>query len=266
MHYPSSLKFNFFGNKFPHGHLKIIVLRRFIVWYFVCLYLIALSNDFFSIHISLKTTLVMKILAALFVTASISFISVIANAQACTLKCPENIVVKADSTKEGATVNFPAATTSGDCGTITYSQPSGSFFRIGSHSIVVTSPSGQKCSFTITVTDNEPPVLSPVTLSSKKLWPPSNKMKKVGVYYTTTDNAEEVNTTLSVSSNDDSGERDWEVVNNHMLRLKAARLSNGEARVYTIKVSSSDMAGNTTTRTTSIVVSKTMITQDVVVN
>jgi len=208
----------------------------------------------------------MKILPALLVVATFSFSSLITNAQTCTLKCPENLVLKADSSKEGAIVNFPPATTSGDCGTISYSQPTGSFFRIGSHSIVVTSASGQKCSFTITVTDNEPPVLSPVTLSSKKLWPPSNKMKKVAVYYTAKDNAEEVNSTLSVSSNDDSGIRDWEVVNNHMLRLKAARLSNGEPRVYTITVSSSDMAGNTTRRTTSIVVSKTMVAQDVVVN
>ena len=190
----------------------------------------------------------MKIISVIILASIFSFSSQLLNAQTCTLKCSENIIVKADSTKEGAIVNYPPATTAGDCGTISYSQPSGSFFRIGSHSIVATSPSGQKCSFTITVTDNEPPVLSPVTLSSKKLWPPSNKMKRVGVYYTAKDNAEEVSTTLSVSSNDDSGTRDWEVVNNHLLRLKAARLPNGEARVFTIVVSSSDVAGNTTRR------------------
>jgi hypothetical protein len=184
-------------------------------------------------------------------------------AQSCTITCPANITVKADSAKEGAIVSFPAATTSGDCGTLSYSRESGSFFRIGSHTVTVSSSFGPKCSFTITVTDNEPPVLSPLTLSSKKLWPPSNKMKKVGVYYTTNDNGEEVNSVLSVSSNATEG-RDWEVVNNHMLRLKASRLPNGEPRIYTIKVSSSDVAGNTTTRTTSIVVSKTMVAKEVV--
>jgi hypothetical protein len=206
----------------------------------------------------------MQILPALLVTVIFSFSSLISTGQNCTLTCPENIVVKADSTKEGATVNYPAATTTGQCGTITYSKPSGSFFRIGSHSIIATTEAGQKCSFTITVTDNQPPVLSPITLSAKKIWPPSNKMKKVGVYYTVKDNAEEVNTVLTVSSNDDSGNRDWEVVSNHLLRLKASRLPNGEARVFTITVSSSDMAGNTTRRTTSIVVSKTMMAQEVV--
>ena len=207
----------------------------------------------------------MKLLSTLtfaVIIAASNFVS----AQSCTITCPPNITVKADSAKEGAIVRFPAATTSGECGALTYSRESGSFFRIGSHSVVVTSPAGTKCSFTITVTDNEAPVLSPLTLSSKKLWPPSNKMKKVGVYYTTRDNAEEVNSVLTVKSNDDSGIRDWEVVNNHLLRLKASRLPNGEPRIYTIKVSSSDVAGNTTSRTTSIVVSKTMVAQDVVIN
>ena len=193
------------------------------------------------------------------------FSTTISHAQTCMLTCPANIIVKADSSKEGAIVNYPQSTVAGECGTITYSPFSGSFFRIGSHSITTTSGDGQKCSFTITVTDNESPVLSVVTLSSKKIWPPSNRMKKVGVYYTASDNAEEVNSVLTVRSNDtQSTTRDWEVVNNHLLRLKASRLPDGEARVYTITVTSSDVAGNTTRRTTSIVVSKTMVVQDVV--
>ena len=96
------------------------------------------------------------------------------HAQTCMLTCPANIVVKADSTKEGAIVNYPPVTVAGECGIITYSPVSGSFFRIGSHSITATSAFGQKCSFTITVTDNESPVLSVVTLSSKKIWPPTH--------------------------------------------------------------------------------------------
>jgi hypothetical protein len=207
----------------------------------------------------------MKILASLSIITVFLLNSTINHAQTCILTCPANIVVKADSSKEGAIVNYPPATVAGECGTITYSPVLGSFFRIGSHSITATSPFGQKCSFTITVTDNESPVLSAVTLSSKKIWPPSGKLKKVAVYYTASDNAEEVNSVLTVKSNDtQSNTRDWEVVNNHLLRLKASRLPDGEARVYTITVTSSDVAGNTTRRTTSIVVSKTLVVQDVV--
>jgi hypothetical protein len=207
----------------------------------------------------------MKVLASLSIITVLFLSTTTGHAQTCMLACPANIVVKADSSKEGAVVNYPPATVAGECGTITYSQVSGSFFRIGSHSITATSAVGQKGSFTITVTDNESPVLSVVTLSSNKIWPPSGKLKKVAVYYTASDNAEEVNSVLTVRSNDtQSTTRDWEVVNNHLLRLKASRLPDGEARVYTITVTSSDVAGNTTRRTTSIVVSKTMVMQDVV--
>ncbi len=207
----------------------------------------------------------MKLLAFFSIITASLLSTATSHAQTCMLTCPANIVVKADSSKEGAIVNYPPATVAGECGIITYSPVSGSFFRIGTHSITATSAFGQKCSFTITVTDNESPVLSVVTLSSKKIWPPSGKLKKVAVYYTATDNAEEVNSVLTVRSNDtQSTTRDWEVVNNHLLRLKASRLPDGEARVYTITVSSSDLAGNTTRRTTSIVVSKTMMVQDVV--
>jgi len=187
------------------------------------------------------------------------------NAQNCTLSCPSNIVITADSAKEGTNVSFPTANTMGDCGTITYTPASGSFFRLGSHSIIATNSGGQKCSFTVTVTDNESPVVSELSLSSKRLWPASNKMKKVGVYYTATDNGQDVSSVLTVSSNvEDPSTRDWEVIDNHLVRLKASRLHNGEPRIYTIKVTTTDSAGNKTRRTTSIAVSKTIISPNVI--
>src|SRR5215218_8415555 len=85
-------------------------------------------------------------------------------AQNCVLTCPANLVVKAETGKEGANVTFPAMSTAAECGAVTYTPASGSFFRLGSHSIIVTSASGQKCSFTVTVADNESPVLSPIML------------------------------------------------------------------------------------------------------
>ena len=199
----------------------------------------------------------MKLLAGLSFTALLILGSVTGNAQECVVDCPSNIIVKADAGQEGALVFFPASTSFGDCGSIRFSKASGSFFRIGSHSVIVTSSSGKKCAFTITVTDNESPVLSEITVSTKKTWPSTNRMKKVAVYYTATDNAQDVTSVLSVYSNDTTlNNRDWEVVNNHLIRLKASRLANGESRIYTIRVTSTDEAGNRTSRTTSIVVSK----------
>lgn len=203
----------------------------------------------------------MKLIFALIVFA-LSIGNTKAYSQNCVLTCPSNIIVKAEAGKEGAVVNFSGAVVQGECGEIVYSPASGSFFRLGSHSIIVTSASGQKCSFTLIVTDNEPPVLSPLQLSTDKLWPASNKMKKVGVYYTVTDNGEKVNTVLSVSSNaTDTENKDWEIVNNNLLRLKASRLPDGMPRIYIITVTSTDEAGNKTTRSTSIAVSKTMMAE-----
>lgn len=200
----------------------------------------------------------MKRSATLLLTVLFAFHQMRSNAQPCTLSCPSNMVVQAESGKEGATVVFPPATAVGDCGAISYSPVSGSFFRLGSHSIIVTTASGEKCSFTVTVTDNEPPSLSPITLSRKQLWPASNKLKKVGVYYSVADNAQDVNTEILVSSNATDGSKDWEIVDDHLLRLKASRLPDGKVRIYTITVTATDEAGNKTTRTTSIAVSKTM--------
>jgi hypothetical protein len=85
-------------------------------------------------------------------------------------------------------------------------------------------------------------------------------MRKVRVAYNVTDNAQEVTSVLSVSSNDmGSPTLDWEIINDHVVRLNGSRLTNGEPRIYLITVTSTDEAGNKMTRTTSIAVSKTMI-------
>ena len=199
----------------------------------------------------MKTSLILP-LAILFL-----FLSAPANAQTCTITCPENIIAKADSGKGGTYVNFPTATTSGTCSQLVYTPSSGSFFQIGSTSVIVTSASGQRCSFTVTVTDNEPPTLSPIVLSAKRLWPANGRMRDVSVRYITSDNSNESSCSVAVSSNDlDSTARDWEVIDNHSIRLKALRLRNGMARVYTITVTCTDAAGNSTKRTTGISVAR----------
>ncbi len=195
----------------------------------------------------------------LFFASFLFFLPFTGHSQSC-LTCPSNIVIKAEPGKEGAIISLPQEIINATCGTITYTPASGSFFRIGSHSVIATSASGEKCSFTITVTDNESPVLSELTLSEDRIWPASNRMKKIRVNYTVTDNAQEVNSVLTVSSNNlDATRKDFEVIDNHVVRLSASRLPNGEPRIYLISVTSTDVAGNKMTRTTSIAVSETMV-------
>ena len=194
----------------------------------------------------------MKRLALLTAIAAFGIVQVYA--QQCSLTSPANMIVKADKGQEGATVTFPepAALAHGDCGKVNYIPASGSFFRIGSHSIVVTAENGQKSFFTLTVTDNEPPVLSELTLSARRLYPGKNKLKKVGVYYNVSDNAQEVNTEVTVKSNDPAGKVEWEVIHKHLVRLRSTPLADGGTKVYTITVSCSDASGNITRRSTTV--------------
>ena len=67
-------------------------------------------------------------------------------------------------------------------------------------------------------------------------------------------------TEISVSSNAPASEEaDWQIIDDHLLRLKASRLPDDSPRIYTITVTATDVSGNKTTRTTTIAVSKTML-------
>lgn len=92
----------------------------------------------------------------------------------CSLTCPSNVAVIADSVENfdadndpdtpptptsGAHVTLPAAQSSGStCGTVTSSIPSGSFFPVGSTPVTYTAADGTTCSFVVTVTTSGSPV------------------------------------------------------------------------------------------------------------
>jgi uncharacterized repeat protein (TIGR01451 family) len=75
----------------------------------------------------------------------------------CVLDCPDNITVTANTTENdvvGAHVTFESAQPFGDCGAITSSTPSGSFFPVGTTMVTVTAElNGGTCSFNVTVTE-----------------------------------------------------------------------------------------------------------------
>lgn len=87
-----------------------------------------------------------------------------AAAETCTLDCPANKVVTADTTQggqPGAFVTFAAATVNGNCGAVTNTPGSGSFFAVGTHSIISQSEiGGANCTFTVTVLDTAPPTIT----------------------------------------------------------------------------------------------------------
>jgi len=87
---------------------------------------------------------------------------------ACTLNCPNNINANAnteENNQRGAYVDYAAPVVSDEteCGAVTSTPASGSFFPVGTTTVVATSESGNgSCSFTITVSDTgeDPPTIS----------------------------------------------------------------------------------------------------------
>src|SRR4030095_1956003 len=185
---------------------------------------------------------------------------------ACVLSCPSNITVNNDPGQCGAIVNYPAPTYTGNCGTVTPSQASGTFFPVGTTTETVTGQrldgTSDSCSFTVTVNDTETPVLGTPTVDKPSLWPPNHQMEPVTVNYTITDNCP-TTCVLTVTSNeptdglgDGDSSPDWEVIDDHHVRLRSERAGSGIGRTYTITVTCTDNNGHTVVKTTTVKVPK----------
>ena len=76
------------------------------------------------------------------------------------ITCPANVVVPNTTNQCGAVVTYTAPTSDGDCGTISCTPLSGSFFPVGTTTVTCTSDAGASCSFTVTVNDTQPPTIT----------------------------------------------------------------------------------------------------------
>jgi uncharacterized lipoprotein YddW (UPF0748 family) len=106
-------------------------------------------------------------------------------------------------------------------------------------------------SYSVVVEDQEAPVITGATADPSALLPPNHKMRNVNLSYNVSDNCGPVTTEISVSSNEpvtgtgngDVGP-DWEITDNHHLKLRAERSGSGSGRIYTITITSTDGSGN----------------------
>ena len=84
----------------------------------------------------------------------------------CTLECPDNINATANTTEggqRGAHLSYDAGAPTGDCGAVTATPASGSFFPVGTTTVTVNSQTGGgSCGFTVTVEDSG---TNPATIS-----------------------------------------------------------------------------------------------------
>ena len=187
---------------------------------------------------------------------------------ACTLTCPNDIVVANAPGECGTNVDFSAVSLSGSCGVVSYSHQSGSFFPVGTTTVTATATrldgSTQSCSFLVTVNDTEGPPVGPVSASPNILWSPNHTMNNVALAYEVgVDNCGGGVTCVvsSITSNepqngtgDGDTSPDWEIVSPTRVRLRAERAGTGTGRVYTITIRCTDGRGNQTFRTTTVTV------------
>ncbi|HET9277563.1 MAG TPA: hypothetical protein VFN95_05240, partial [Flavitalea sp.] len=139
-----------------------------------------------------------------------------------------------------------------DTPTITYSEMKTNVQCVNRYTLTRTWIASDACGNTasrtqlITVNDTEAPKVTSISADPVVLWPPNHKMRDVTINYTATDNCE-VTSTLSVSSSDpikggSDGDQspDWEIIDEHHVRLRAEKANNGQARYYTIKINITD--------------------------
>ena len=208
---------------------------------------------------------------------SCSFKVTVRDVQPPVITCPANITRPNDTGLCGAVVVYPAATASDNCTavTITYSKASGSFFDVGTTTVVVKATDGSNntatCSFTITVNDVEPPVIHDLLVTPPVLWPPNHNMKNVNVNYTSTDNCPgPITCHITVASDepengtgDGDTAPDWELIDDHHIKLRAERAGNGDGRVYSVTVTCTDQYRNSSSGTKTVLVPKNMSRRDI---
>lgn len=78
----------------------------------------------------------------------------------CDVTCPADITTVKDQGQCGATVSFTPSSTGSGCGTVTCTPASGSFFPLGTTSVICLGETGGPCVFNVTVEDPEPPTIS----------------------------------------------------------------------------------------------------------
>ena len=168
-----------------------------------------------------------------------------------------------------ATVNPGTATATDGCGSATVNgvrsdgQPLLASYPVGTTTIAWTATDASGNSSTAAQTVSvaaPPPVINGAAASPASLWPPNHKMVDVAIPYGVGNACGAVTCVISsITSNepvngqgDGDTAPDWEIVDNHHVRLRAERAGGGQGRIYTIAITCTDTHGHTTTSTVTV--------------
>jgi hypothetical protein len=192
------------------------------------------------------------------------------------ISCPPNITVNALAGTCAAPVTFSVGA-SDNCSAASVSTDylSGSSFPVGTTIVHATATdaagNSSSCSFTVTVNDITPPV---ITLSGNliSLWPPNHVYSTVSVSDLVAsasdlcDPSVSLNSVVIASVSSDEPENsagDGNTINDIVIapgcksvQLRAERMGGGNGRVYTITLKVTDSSGNSTTATAKVTVPK----------
>jgi hypothetical protein len=149
-----------------------------------------------------------------------------------------------------------------NCAGVTISRtgvPDNNLFPVGETLITYTATdvNGNTASVTqtVTVVDDTAPVISAAAANPSTLWPANHGMVDVTVNYKASDNCAILESWLSISSSEPSGggaELDWEIVDSHHVRLRAARSARLGGRLYTITINAKDIHGNSSSQNVTV--------------
>ena len=202
--------------------------------------------------------------------ATCSFTITVNDNQLPVLTCPANKSVNMNAGVCYATVDPGTATATDNCNVTVVGVRSDDKLLTDNYpggitTITWTANDGTNsvsCAQTITVIDNEPPIITGESASTYVLSPPNHTMRDVTINYNTpTDNCS-VTWGIEITSNelvngtgDGDTDPDWIVIDDHHVKLRAERAANGTGRTYTITITATDGAGNTAVKTVEVKVS-----------
>ena len=113
---------------------------------------------------------------------------------------------------------------------------------------------------TVTVTDNISPSILSITPNPAFLWPADRKMKSITIGASIWDNCPGTTykiTNVVVKAGEFAGDNigpDWEITGDHTLNLRAEISKKGVKRIYTVTVTCTDAAGNSSTASIDVIV------------